>query len=106
MISSIVAWKTRFVVEVIGVNGYVIINGRGRSDGPQTITLGRRWGWLDAISQSESELTSNVMFNDTSILNETQAWINKNQQVCSAEQAFKSMSFYQKILDKKAPDGI
>ena len=106
LISSIVAWKTRFVVEVIGVNGYVIINGRGRSDGPQTITLGRRWGWLDAISQSESELTSNVMFNDTSILNETQAWINKNQQVCSAEQAFKSMSFYQKILDKKAPDGI
>ena len=106
LISSIVAWNTRFVVEVIGVNGYVIINGRGRSDGPQTITLGRRWGWLDAISQSESELTSNVMFNDTSILNETQAWINKNQQVCSAEQAFKSMSFYQKILDKKAPDGI
>jgi len=106
LISSIVAWKTRFIVEVIGVNGYVIINGRGRSDGPQTITLGRRWGWLDARSQSESELTSSVMFNDTSILNETQAWINKNQQVCSAEQAFKSMNFYQKILDKKAPDGI
>ena len=106
LISSIVAWKTRFMVEVIGVNGYVIINGRGRSDGPQTITIGQRWGWLHATSQLESELTSNVMFNDTSILNETKAWINQSHQVCTAEQAFKSMSFYQKILDKKAPNGI
>jgi hypothetical protein len=46
------------------------------------------------------------MVNDTSILNETQAWINKSHQVCSAEQAFTSMNFYQKILDKKAPDEI
>ncbi len=106
LISSIVAWKTRFTIEVIGLNGYVVINGRGRSDGPQTMTLGRRWGWLNAASQSESELTSNVMVNDTSILNETQAWINESHQVCSAEQAFTSMNFYQKILDKKAPDEI
>lgn len=106
LISSIVAWRTRFRVEVIGVNGYVIINSRGRSDGPQTITIGRRWGWLNARSQLESELTSDIMDKDNSILNETKAWINQSRQVCTAEQAYKSMNFYQKILNKKAPDGI
>jgi predicted dehydrogenase len=100
-ISSIVAWRTRFVIEVIGTNGYAIVNGRGRSDGPQSITIGRRWGWKNAKSQIDSEEKSIVMLTDSSITNETNAWINNSQQVCSALEALESMKLYQEILSKK-----
>jgi predicted dehydrogenase len=100
-ISSIVAWRTRFTIEVIGTNGYVIVSGRGRSDGPQSITIGRRWGWKNAKSQIESEDKSIVMLEDSSIVKETNAWINNSQQVCSALEALETMKVYQEILSKK-----
>lgn len=103
VISSIVAWRTRFTVEVIGSDGYAIINGRGRSDGPQTITIGRRWGWQDSKSQLESEITTVVMAKDTSIKKETIAWIDESQKVSTAKNAFETMNFYQAILKKKSP---
>jgi len=105
-VSSVVAWRTRFIVEVIGTDGYVIVNGRGRSDGPQTLTIGRRWGWQNASSQVESELSSVVMIKDSSISKETIAWLSESDQVCSGAQAFESMKFYQKILSKEEPDGL
>jgi predicted dehydrogenase len=105
-ISSIVAWRTRFVIEVIGSNGYVTVTGRGRSDGPQTITIGRRWGWQHAKSQLESEESAIVMIKDSSISKETIAWLNKSKQVCSAAEAFETMKFYEKILLRKSPDEL
>jgi hypothetical protein len=86
---------------VIGTNGYVIVSGRGRSDGPQSITIGRRWGWKNAKSQIESEDKSIVMLEDSSIVKETNAWINNSQQVCSALEALETMKVYQEILSKK-----
>lgn len=98
--SSIVAWRTRFCIEVIGTNGYVIVNGRGRSDGPQSITIGQRWGWQQGKSQFEGEDYSIVMQKDSSIARETDAWINKSAQVCSAKEALESMQLYTNILSK------
>ncbi len=103
LISSIVAWKTRFFIEVIGNDGYIKISGRGRSDGPQSFTIGRRWGWLDGVSQSETEITTDIMSKDHSIIDETRAWLDESPLICSAEQALESMFFYQKILDRKSP---
>ena len=106
IISSIVAWRTRFTIEVIGTKGYAIVNGRGRSDGPQTFTIGRRWGWQDSKSQLESEQTTVAMERDTSITKETIAWINKSQKVLSAQNALETMKFYQVILTKRNPDEL
>jgi glucose-6-phosphate 3-dehydrogenase len=106
VISSTVAWRTRFVIEVIGSNGYVTVTGRGRSDGPQRITIGRRWGWQHAKSQLESEESAIVMIKDTSISKETIAWLNKSKQVCSLAEGFETMKFYEKILSRKRPDEL
>ena len=106
LVSSIVAWRTRFSVEIIGSNGYVIINGRGRSDGPQTITVGRRWGWQNANSQIESEESEMIMMQDSSIAKETDAWLHSNLQVCSGEEGLDTMKLYHKILSKKSPHDL
>jgi hypothetical protein len=106
LVSSIVAWRTRFSVEIIGSNGYVIINGRGRSDGPQTITVGRRWGWQNANSQIESEESEMIMMQDSSIAKETDAWLHSNLQVCSGEEGLDAMKLYHKILSKKSPHDL
>jgi predicted dehydrogenase len=104
--TSIIAWRTRFSLEIIGTSGYAIVNGRGRSDGPQTITVGRRWGWQNASSQLESEVTSMVMERDTSVSNETIAWIEKSEKVSTARKAYETMKFYDLILSKKSPDEL
>jgi len=53
--TSLVDWRNRFGIEVFGADGYVKIDGRMGTYGPQTLTLGKRWGWLDHPSQAESE---------------------------------------------------
>jgi predicted dehydrogenase len=52
---SIVRWRSVFRLELHGEDGYGIVEGRGRSYGPQTYRRGRRWGWRTAPSQAESE---------------------------------------------------
>jgi predicted dehydrogenase len=52
---SIVRWRSTFRLEVHGDEGYGVVDGRGRSYGPQTYRRGRRWGWQNAPSQAESE---------------------------------------------------
>jgi predicted dehydrogenase len=106
LVSSIVAWRTRFSVEIIGSDGYVIVNGRGRSDGPQTLTVGRRWGWQNAKSQIDSEKSEVIMMQDSSITKETEAWLDGNSQVCFGEEGLESMKLYQKILSKKSPNDL
>ena len=106
LISSIVAWRTRFTIEVIGTEGYVIVNGRGRSDGPQTVTIGHRWGWQKANSQIESEVHSTVMIEDVSIAKETIAWLDSNKQVCSVDEAIETMRLHHKIWNLKSSDEL
>jgi predicted dehydrogenase len=99
MTASIVAWRTRFSIEVIGTEGYFEVDGRGRSDGPQRITEGTRWGWLSAASQKESEVVSEVAKLDNSLINETHAWLRGSKEVCTIIQALEGMKIYAKIKE-------
>lgn len=53
---SLNRWKSTFKLEVNGTEGYGIVEGRGRSYGPQSYRTGVRWGWLSGKSQVESEI--------------------------------------------------
>lgn len=82
---SLVSWKTKFEIDVTGTDGYFRISGRGRSDGPQTITIGKRWGWQTSNSQEDSEEKIVLATEDTSIQFETNAWLNNSLEVATAE---------------------
>jgi predicted dehydrogenase len=96
--SSIVAWRTRFKVEVIGTERYFEIDGRGRTDGPQVITEGPKWGWLSANSQKSSEQLTELTSKDESLDEETFAWLKGSDSVCSLDQALQGMRIYADIL--------
>lgn len=53
---SLNRWRSSFKLEINGTEGYGIVEGRGRSYGPQTYRTGIRWGWQSGCSQSESEV--------------------------------------------------
>ena len=95
---SIVSWKTKFFFEVIGSEGYAILNGRGRSDGPQTLALGKRWGWISGQSQSSSEQIVVQEKEDRSIFLETVAWLNGEDAVANSQDGLKSEILRQEIL--------
>lgn len=96
---SIVAWKTRFNIEVIGSEGYIQISGRGRTDGPQKITIGKKWGWMSGQSQVDSEDTRIVAERDSSLNIETNAWLHNLPFVCSPNEAVIGMNIYEKVLE-------
>jgi predicted dehydrogenase len=99
--TSIVAWRTRFKIEVIGTERYFEVDGRGRSDGPQTITEGPKWGWLDSSSQKNSEQFTELAVRDKSLVAETFAWLNASDAVCNVEQALQGMEIYADILGSR-----
>ena len=96
--SSIVSWRTRFHVEVIGTDGYFEVSGRGRSDGSQVTISGQRWGWLTSPSQIESELREVVAQNDQSLVYETIAWLRGGNSICTAKEGLEAMKLYAQIL--------
>ena len=53
---SLNRWRSNFRLEVNGTEGYGIVEGRGRSYGPQSYKTGRRWGWQSGGTQAESEV--------------------------------------------------
>lgn len=53
---SLNKWRSTFRLEINGTEGYGIVEGRGRSYGPQTYRTGKRWGWQDGKSQADSEI--------------------------------------------------
>jgi predicted dehydrogenase len=96
--SSIVAWRTRFRIEVIGTERYFEIDGRGRSDGPQSIREGQRWGWLSSTSQKSSEQSSELAIKDKSLVDETFAWLIGSKAVCNIDQALQGMKIYTQVI--------
>ena len=98
---SIVAWRTRFHVEVIGTDGYIEINGRGRTDGPQTYTKGLRWGWKNSDSQKDSEVNKVLSTEDLSLEIETAAWIKGELNVCNISSAYAGMKIYNQIKERE-----
>lgn len=97
--SSVVAWRTRFEIEVMGTEGYFEIHGRGRSDGPQKSIFGSRWGWLNHPSQVESESRKIMAEKDESLFEETKAWLNSDSRVCNANEALIGMQIYDAIMN-------
>ena len=99
---SLVAWRTRFKIEVIGSDAYSILEGRGRSDGPQVHTFGKRWGWLESNSQRDSEDVQLLSERDNSILEETRSWLTDKSNLATSRDGLRSMQLYEsftKILD-------
>jgi hypothetical protein len=97
---SLVAWRTRFKVEVIGADAYSIIDGRGRSEGPQVHTFGKRWGWINSTSQKDSETTQLLSQYDNSILDETKSWLTDKSNLATSLDGLKSMQLYDLIAKK------
>jgi predicted dehydrogenase len=95
---SLVSWKTRFNVRVTGKEGYVELSGRGRSDGPQILKKGKRWGWMSGVSQLDSEVSQIVMQEDNSFEIETEAFLSMNGDVATASDGVDVMKTYEKIL--------
>lgn len=52
---SICQWRSEFRIDVIGVDGYGIVQGRGRTYGSQTYIRGTRWSWVNGKSQTQNE---------------------------------------------------
>lgn len=96
---SIVRWRSTFSLECHGADGYGIVNGRGRSYGPQTYVRGKRWGWMGAKNQMASEelvLTSDCK---DSFLRELEALIlgvtPPGPNPCTAAEATNGMRLYE-----------
>jgi predicted dehydrogenase len=53
--ASLVRWRNTFRLELNGDERYGVVEGRGRSYGPQSYRRGQRWCWQSAPSQAESE---------------------------------------------------
>ena len=71
--SSVNRWRNTFRIEVNGVDGYGIVEGRNRHYGNQTYRRGKRWGWQDGQSQKESEELVVDYDGEDSFLEETRA---------------------------------
>ncbi len=52
---SHIRWINTFLIEIGGEDGYAIIEGRGGNYGPQTVRIGRRWGWNETEGQTQKE---------------------------------------------------
>jgi predicted dehydrogenase len=97
---SIVAWRTRFEIEIIGTDGYLRLSGRGRTDGPQVLTIGRRWGWTNAKSQSDSEIVKVVATTDESLAIELESWLNRDSRIAKSKDGLNAELLRTQILEK------
>jgi predicted dehydrogenase len=52
---SHIRWVNTFRIEIGGDDGYLFIDGRGGSYGPQQARFGRRWGWNDGSGRNQRE---------------------------------------------------
>ena len=100
---SNVSWKSTFTIKVLGTEGYGIVNGRGRSYGPQTYIRGKRWGWETAKNQQASEelvLTSNC---EDSFADELANILENNGTIAASSKdaisAFSMMSDIEKLFN-------
>jgi predicted dehydrogenase len=100
---SNVSWKSIFTINVLGTEGYGVIDGRGRSYGPQTYIRGKRWGWETAENQKASEelvLTSSC---ENSFTDELTNILENNGSIAASSKdaisAFSMMSDIEKLFN-------
>ena len=95
---SLVWWRTQFKISVNGTEGYFELEGRGRSDGPQKTRQGKRWAWIEGISQIDSESVKTHATIDESFVDETFAWLNNKTEIANAQEGLSAMTVYDTIL--------
>jgi len=100
---SIVRWRSKFQIEINGVDGYGVVEGRGRSYGPQRYRRGKRWGWRDAKNQEASEAEVCVSDCQESFRDELRTLLltPKSTNIlhpCSAQEALNAMRTYEECL--------
>jgi predicted dehydrogenase len=59
---SHIRWLNTFRIELLGEDGYAIVDGRGGNYGNQTIRVGARWAWESANGRSQQETESATDF--------------------------------------------
>jgi predicted dehydrogenase len=93
---SVVRWRSTFRIELFGTEGYGIVEGRGRSYGPQIYRRGVRWAWQSGRSQADSEELVVTTSGDEVFADELQAVLNPTQAswptVATAEEALQAMA--------------
>ena len=104
--SSLNRWRSIFNLSINGTEGYGVVDGRGKSYGPQSYRTGKRWAWLDGVNQKESEVVvidrdnvENSFFNETASILGFDLLKSKSPyhlQPCNEEEALNTMSLYSK----------
>lgn len=76
---SHIRWVNTFRIEIGGDDGYVHIEGRGGSYGPQQARFGRRWAWNDGTgrSQRQTEVLSDFGPGNDSLDRELEAVVDR-----------------------------
>jgi predicted dehydrogenase len=103
---SVVRWRSTFRIELFGTDGYGVVEGRGRSYGPQTYRRGQRWGWQGGRSQAESEEFVVTSTGDEVFLDEMKAILHPPEDgpsVATAEEALRAMAL---LRDCRAELGL
>ncbi len=78
---SHIRWVSTFRIELLGEDGYAVIDGRGGTYGPQTLRIGKRWAWQDSdgASQRETERRWDFGAGNSSLVDElaavTEQWL-------------------------------
>jgi predicted dehydrogenase len=99
---SLVRWRSTFRIEVHGVDGYGIVEGRGRSYGPQSYRRGRRWGWRDCETQAASEELVVSRAEDDSFARELDVLLGSAPSavgVCGAREAVDTMRLFDRCME-------
>jgi predicted dehydrogenase len=106
---SLNRWRSTFRLEINGTDGYAVVEGRGRSYGPQSYRVGRRWGWQSGVSQAESEVVvinrdpgTNSFLRETAIAlgipqAQSAAVDGKSLQACSYQEARQVMVLLDRV---------
>jgi len=100
---SLVAWRSTFLMRINGTDGYGIVTGRNRSYGKQSYIVGKRWGWLEAPTQSASETVELIEDGMDVFKLETEALLFGNDQpeiwprLATAEDGFAVMQLLDEI---------
>jgi len=53
--ASLNRWRSNFRLEINGVDGYGVVEGRGKSYGSQSYKVGKRWAWQTGHIQADTE---------------------------------------------------
>ena len=103
---SIVQWRSKFEMQIQGVDRYGVVTGRNRSYGSQTYRTGPRWGWQSLQNQLASETLVLETDGSDSFIEEMDALLfPRNGEAswpgpCSSQEAYRVMELLDLIRSK------